>query len=767
MGCSTSKLDDEEAVQLCKDRKSFIKQAVEHRTRFASGHIAYIQSLKRVSAALRDYVEGDEPREFMLDSYTTPPFTPTKKPGPGFITISPNSFTVTPIQTAPNSTFKVNYLRSGGNPSVYVEERPQSPETVRLETYSPVHQFGMDQFFAMQSTPMDSSIFHYSPNNRPNFPPPSPQTSQWDYFWNPFSSLDYYGYPTRSSLDQSVLDDDITGLRQVREEEGIPELEEETEQEEIDNHRANMKNERAKFDVNSAREEVLVEDVDDEDDNFETDSETECEHEVKAPEESQGGRQSIEVTKAQNSGQVTNQETAVDDREAKEETPGFTVYVNRRPTSMSEVIKDLEAQFKTVCDSANEVAVMLEASRAQYSATSNELSAMKLLNPVALLRSGSSRSTSSRFLISSSSTQRDEGYESSSDFSDESCMFSGSHQSTLDKLYAWEKKLYQEVRAGERIRIAYEKKCAQLRNQDVRGDDPSSADKTRAAIRDLHTQIKVSIHSVEAVSMRIETLRNEELQPQLLELVQGLAKMWKTMAECHQTQKRTLDEAKILLAGTPSKLSGTKKYTIMSPSEPHRLARSAANLEIELRNWKACFESWITSQRSYVHALTGWLLRCVRSDPNSSKSPFSPRRSIGAPPIFNLCIHWSRFLDAISEIPVLDGLDFFAAGVGSLYVQQLRDGPGRTPIGSKRFGGGLSIESGRNMEMVEVGRLEEEEVMTAEKMAEVAIRVLCAGMSVAVSSLTEFAIGSTEGYADLINQWETTKCPQNPIGTGK
>lgn len=75
--------------------------------------------------------------------------------------------------------------------------------------------------------------------------------------------------------------------------------------------------------------------------------------------------------------------------------------------------------------------------------------------------------------------------------------------------------------AGERVRIAYEKKCMHLRNQDVKGEDPYVVDKTRVAIRDLHTQIKVSIHSVEAISKRIETLRDEELQPQLLELVQG------------------------------------------------------------------------------------------------------------------------------------------------------------------------------------------------------------------------------------------------------
>lgn len=62
---------------------------------------------------------------------------------------------------------------------------------------------------------------------------------------------------------------------------------------------------------------------------------------------------------------------------------------------------------------------------------------------------------------------------------------------------------------------------AQLRNLDVNGADPSSVDKTRAAIRNLDTQIKVSIHSVESISRRIETLRDEELQPQLLELVRG------------------------------------------------------------------------------------------------------------------------------------------------------------------------------------------------------------------------------------------------------
>ncbi|KAL2481979.1 hypothetical protein Adt_34945 [Abeliophyllum distichum] len=744
MGCSPSKLDSEAVVQLCKDRNKFIKQAVENRMKFASGHIAYMRSMKRVSAALREYISGHEPRENKLDSFT-PDFTPIKKTSAAFICVSPRSFSVTPFKSEPNSCCKINYLKSGGNSSISVEMRPpQSPETVRIEAYSPVHHFGMDSILEMQSSSVSSSAFHNSPNNRPNYSPISAQTSQWDFFWNPFSSLDYYGYPT-SSLDETILNDENARVRQVLEKEGIPELEEKKEKEEIDG-RINKKDE------NSNREEVVAEDVDD------TGT---CKNEdgtnsgPGAEQTNQGlqsnEHQSVEVAKAENVGQLSSEETTVTDSESKEEIPGYTVYVNQRLTSMAEVVKDLEDHFMVAHNSATEISSILQSSRAKNLSTSNDLTVMEMLNPVALFRSASSRSSSSSRFFVSSSTSGDEDYECSSS---ESCIFSGNHQSTLDRLYAWEKKLYQEVRVGERIRKAYEKKCAQLRNQNVKGEEPRPfSDKTRAALNDLHTQIKVSIHLVEAASKRIETLRDEELEPQILELVQGLASMWKVMAECHQLQKCTLDEAKTLLAGMPSTFSTTKKRT-MSPSELHRLAHSASNLESELRNWRACFETWIVSQRSYVHALTGWLLRCIRLDPDMLKLPFPPRESFGGLSMFNICIQWSRLLDAIQEAPVLDGLDLAAAGVCSLYAQQLQEDSCRKLSASKSCGG-----EGEPVGSLEVGQLEDE-VVTAEKLAEVANRVLCTRMSVAMSSLTEFAVSSAEGYANLVKQWENTKQPK-------
>ncbi|XP_073032323.1 uncharacterized protein [Primulina eburnea] len=725
MGCSLSKLDDEEAVQLCKDRKKFIKQAVEQRLKFASGHIAYVHCMKRVSVALREYVEGDEPYETI----------------PGVISI-------TPFKSEPKSSCNVSYFQSSGNPSVSVEEMPpQSPETFRVKAYSPVHHFGMEGIFEFQSSPINSSSFHYSPNSRPDYYPPLSQTSQWDFFWNPFSSLDYCSYPSKNIFDQTNIEDENKKLWQVQEEEGIPELEEETVQEGIDNSTSKKVKERCKVNESDNRDKA--------------DAEVTEELEINKPiQGSQSNEnQSIEVAKFQNIGRISTKENMVAGCELKEETHGFTAYVDRRPTSMSEVMKDLEDQFMALCKAAKEVSSILETSRAKYSSSANDLTALKMLNPVAFFRSTSSRLSLPKNLDDTLTSKYDERYESSSDLSEESCMFSESHQSTLNRLYAWEKKLYQEVREGARVRMAYEKKCAQLRNLEMKGEDRCFVDKTRDAIRDLQTRMKISVHSVEAVSKRIETLRDEELEPQITELVCGLARMWEVMAECHQLQKRTIDEAKILLVRTPSKPARNEKYKIMPPSEWHNLHQSAANLEEELRNWRSCFDMWVVSQRSYVHALAGWLLCCIRVNKNSEKQPFSSQISLGAPPIFGTCIQWSEVLDTIHESSVLNGLDFFAAGLGSLCAQLQVDSC-RHLGGSKKFGGAIV---GNKMEVVEADHFEDEEV-TAKKMAEFASRVLYAGMSVSITSLTEFAVSSAEKYADLVKQRENKIQPHMQSG---
>lgn len=343
MGCSHSKFDDDEAVQICKDRKRFIKQAVEHRTHFAFCHIAYIQSLRKVSDALREYIEGDEPHEFSLDTFVTPVKRISSQGG--LIETSPSSKM---IDSKSESKLEVNYLMASGSRAVRVEEKPpRSPQTFPVETYR------ADSFFGMNMNPVSSPEHNSLGPGSHNRPPPSPQNSQWDFFWNPFSSLDYCGY---SYDNRSGMDDE---MRRVREEEGIPDLEEE-ESPRFEDH--NMK---ATGDCNGGKmdQEDKVEDVNED---F-TYSRYETENERYMNCIGTQERQSIEVSRGGTTGHVVTTD------DAKGETPGFTVYLNRRPTSMGEVIKDLEDQFAIICTAAKEVSGLLEASRAQYT-SSNELS---------------------------------------------------------------------------------------------------------------------------------------------------------------------------------------------------------------------------------------------------------------------------------------------------------------------------------------------------------------------------------------------------------
>ncbi|KAG1326854.1 nitrate regulatory gene2 protein [Cocos nucifera] len=660
MGCSASKLDDEEAVRLCRDRKNFIKEAIEQRNRFASGHTAYIQSLRRVCLALCSYVDGDEhPAGFLLDSYTTTPSAHVKRVSPEVISIPLKSFTPTPTKPGESTSFVVNCFRSGKNPSVSIEEMPESPQVVRIESYHPMDDhYGVDGSFTTDAPPVDTSFFS-SPYDRPGYPPASPQTSKWDLFWNPFLLMDTYGYPPMNNLDQVMDDDEIAGLRMVQEQ-GIPELEEEEDK--------NKKNNEESMKVEMVRKLPKAVPEHAGEAAGEDDRKTRKVNDVM--ELQSQGTECKKVSESRNAVklEVNSEWGAMSNRESTQETPCLTVYVDRRPTSMAEVMKDVQGQFLRICDFADEVSVMLEAGRAPKS--SNSIAA-------------SSLSSSSRF-FEASSTLRDDGNENGGNHLEESFAISGSHKSTLDRLYAWEKKLYEEVKTEELIRIPYEKKCMQLRSHDLNGAEPSVIDKTRAAIRDLQTR---------------------------------LARMWRAMAECHRIQKRTIDEAKLLLFSSST-------AAVPAGPPPPRLSRSAARLEAELRNWRSCLAAWIEAQRSYARALAGWILRCAppRRDTDDQSAQASPLAGgDGAPPLYRACVGWSRMVDAVSEVGAIDGVDFFVAGVASV-TDQRREGAAAEGLG----------------------------MMTAEA----GTRVLCAGMSVAAGALAEFACESAEGYEALVRTWE-------------
>jgi hypothetical protein len=100
MGCAQSKVDNEEPVSRCKERKILMKEAVTARNAFAAGHSGYTISLKNTGASLSDYGHGEADQESQfqqpssLDSSSQPqppPPPPSNFPPPSMDNFPPPS----------------------------------------------------------------------------------------------------------------------------------------------------------------------------------------------------------------------------------------------------------------------------------------------------------------------------------------------------------------------------------------------------------------------------------------------------------------------------------------------------------------------------------------------------------------------------------------------------------------------------------------------------------------------------------------------------
>ncbi|KAG2688847.1 hypothetical protein I3760_09G112700 [Carya illinoinensis] len=83
MGCVASRIDKDERVQICKERKKLMKQLVGFRGEFADALLAYLRALKNTGVTLRQFTES-ESLELENTSYglTLPPSPPPPLPPP-------------------------------------------------------------------------------------------------------------------------------------------------------------------------------------------------------------------------------------------------------------------------------------------------------------------------------------------------------------------------------------------------------------------------------------------------------------------------------------------------------------------------------------------------------------------------------------------------------------------------------------------------------------------------------------------------------------
>lgn len=228
MGATSSKLEDDKPLLLCQERKRLIREALDRRCLLAAAHFAYIQSLRNTGTALRKFVEPEAPTESSLytsTSATPDPLALIEKSQ--FSNLSPSisqhldtsdSFSPTPSPLS-SERFHVNHMKASRSFSTTIEEKPTVPLTATISTSS--------------ATPKRREP-ELDENSLLEDPPP-PGSLPWDYFSlfhpvdNRFSFQEDREFTHNLDREFTHNLENVDDIRRLREEEGIPELEEEGE----------------------------------------------------------------------------------------------------------------------------------------------------------------------------------------------------------------------------------------------------------------------------------------------------------------------------------------------------------------------------------------------------------------------------------------------------------------------------------------------------------------------------------------------------------
>uniref|UniRef100_A0A0E0CGG3 DUF630 domain-containing protein n=1 Tax=Oryza meridionalis TaxID=40149 RepID=A0A0E0CGG3_9ORYZ len=502
MGCSSSKkVEEEAAVKTCHDRRSFVKKAIAQRNLLASSHVAYAHSLRGVSLALFYCLAEDEHLYFLPDTAASAaacrhrPCSPERK------------------------VLVMNWLRpadGGGGapvqPVVEVEQRweenDDAAETVTVDGF-----FGVDpgQLFHPSSSYAPANAMPASPPPPP--PPPTTTTSTWDFVsWDPFSSL-HHDHQQYASYGIGRSDDE--------DDEQMPELEEES------------------------------------DDDGDGEAKLQAEASPAAVERPIEEEEEEEKTVVD---LVKNELRVVASAEVEQQsTPGFTVYVDRPPASMAEAMRDIQGHFVKIVDTANHVSVLLEVVPYQ-----------RKVRPAA----------------PSDGDDEEGGGDGIGEVSPEPFELFKSHKESLDRLYEWEKRLYEEVKVEIDIQTL---------------TSPSSCS----------SELFISLSMAMAVAVAVKAGERVRLSYE-----KKLARMWMVIADAHRVMKRTADEACALLSSSSAaaRAAAGGEGGVRGPPPPPgqaRAATAAGALGAELRGWGAAMEAWAESQRGYAAALWGWARSCV------------------------------------------------------------------------------------------------------------------------------------------------------------
>ncbi|KAJ6353738.1 hypothetical protein OIU76_002708 [Salix suchowensis] len=674
MGVGMSKVDRLELVSLCKERKELIKAAVDCRYELVSAHIMYVQSFLDMGNALHRFLEedleiisdfscdcSDEDSHLKFSSSDLESETDSVHEHLHFSGESSES--EKDFQSGANSDGHMGNMSSGvpagsrhrypdhDNDDVYVPivdtRYPQENNKLALDapmdtsknkvTYAP------DGNWESVKNPMDFPYYYgfWPPPVRADNPEeerapaatPSPEPAGFAWKFNPFiTEVDdvyhYYNYYFQENIIGDRAESDDFEVRKIREEEGIPDLEDDTDQSIV---------KKTRYKKNSSEKDTNGDSGADPKNDDHVQSEQEKESKNMPDEENamacSSSRGLIKI----------EQESKMDEGESSQEARSFTCNGEctetdiHSPWGLQQAVKEIKNAFETSFIYGQEVSILLEAGKLPYQTTGAKFKVLvsrlvSLAVPFAMSSQHpafvqSSRSASKKM---KSSKVVCENYK---EVDRKSCHLS----STLEKLRVWEKKLYEEVKVEENLRVCYDKEWKRLKRLDDRGAESTQIDRTQASVKSLLSKIKVPVSAIEAISIRIHKIRDEELQGQLA---------------CTARKGPRL--------------------------------RAAKNLEKETWKWAARFSHYIRTQKTFVSLLNNWLLRYISEELKTldEADRFSPGR-IGAPAIFVVCNDWHNAIQNISEDGVCRAIHGFASSLH--HLQEKREEERRQRIKTEQL----------------------------------------------------------------------------------
>ncbi|KAJ7950786.1 Protein of unknown function (DUF630 and DUF632) [Quillaja saponaria] len=672
MGCTASKLDNEDTVRRCKERRRLMKEAVFARHHLAAAHADYCRSLRLTGSALTTFAAGEQlsvsdhtPAVFITTSSTTsttikhPPPPRVPSPSPSLHPPPPpQAFSHSPSPSIASS--KLPHILSASNVSTNRrrKQQPRLPHILSESSPSSSPQSQRSNFTAgfFPTAHQANSTYSRTPSqassvwNWENFYPPSPPDSE--FFENRNQTQNHQPQYQKHQGNRSHHLDT----------EDIDEDEDYTE--------------RSEYDYFHRKPEIHPTQKDPQHDYTETEpEEVHCsewgDHYSTTSSSDEGdedGDSRSGIGTRSNFGSSMRAESVTGVSTTTARMYGATAKIEKsddagsssasyrtgdvsnmkmvvRHKDLKEIVEAIKENFENAAAAGEQVSEMLEISRAQLDRSFRQLK-KTVYHSSSVLSNLSSSWTSKpplavKYRFDTGSLEVPGGPKSL-------C-------STLERLLAWEKKLYEEVKAREGVKIEHEKKLSALQSQEYKGDE-TKLDKTKASITRLQSLIVVTSQAVTTTSTAIVALRDSDLVPQLVELCHGFMYMWRSMRQYHDIQSNIVQQVRGLVnrsKGDPT-------------SELHRQA--TRDLESAVSAWHSSFCRLIKFQRDFVRSLHSWfkltLLPVNNDNLISDKEPSD---------VYAFCDEWKLALDRVPDTVASEAIKSFINVVHVISVKQTEE----------------------------------------------------------------------------------------------